>query len=223
MTLSSLLKRLISWASMVFMLSSYLTGYLRCTTSMSKLGGSLARHCATMPAEHTLCVCRIRVGPAESCLDLGRSAKVCTHRPCLAVLKILYTSCCWQQVYIARWGPVRNAACAAGYTVDMWQRAGMPPTSNVQLAGTTPLAPTAAAHAQQGAEHEGCIVLVFSNVCVLMQPKGLWRRIDGKAVYVLEVGFVGPCKADQRARGQASRRHAHRGFPTRCMPHSMPL
>ena len=55
MTLSSLLKRLISWASMVFMLSSYLTGYLRCTTSMSKLGGSLARHCATMPAEHNPC------------------------------------------------------------------------------------------------------------------------------------------------------------------------
>ena len=84
----------------------------------------------------------------------------------------------------------------------------MLPTCNVQLAGPTPLAPTAAAHAQQGAEHEGCVVLVFGDVCILMQPKGLWCRIDGKAVYVLEVGFVGPCNAERTAKSQASRRRA---------------
>ena len=76
----------------------------------------------------------------------------------------------------------------------------MPPTCNVQLAGTPTLAPTAAAHAQQGAEHEGCVVLVFCDVCILVQPKGLWCRIDRKAVYVLEVGFIGPCNAEQNAK-----------------------
>ena len=89
------------------------------------------------------------------------------------------------------------------------QQAGLPRTCDVQLAGTTPLAPTAAAHTQQGAEHEGCVVLVFGNVCVFVQPKGLWCRIDRQAINVFEVGLVGPCNAEQSAKGQVSRRRAH--------------
>jgi len=46
----SLLKRVISWTSTVFMLSSYSTGYLRCTASKSKAGGSARRHSLTSPA-----------------------------------------------------------------------------------------------------------------------------------------------------------------------------
>lgn len=50
MTPVSLLKRVISWTSTVFMLSSYSTGYLRCTASRSKAGGSARRHSLTSPA-----------------------------------------------------------------------------------------------------------------------------------------------------------------------------